>query len=117
MGIISIIIMAVFYIVAGLNHFRNPDFYLKMIPKYLPYPKSLNFISGALEVIFGLMLFYQPLRNYALIGIITLLIAVFPANVEMVSSDHFKMIPKKWKLLRLPLQGVVIYWAYFHIKL
>ena len=114
---VSIIIMALFYIAAGLNHFRDPNFYLKMIPKYLPYPKFLNFFSGGAEVLFGLMLFYQPWRNYALIGIIALLLAVFPANAEMVNSEHFKTIPRKWKILRLPLQAIVIYWAYFHIKI
>jgi uncharacterized membrane protein len=114
---VSIIIMSIFYIAAGLNHFKNPNLYIKMIPGYLPYPKVLNHLSGAAEVVLGLMLFYEPVRNYALLGIIALLIAVFPANIEMVNSEHFKTIPKKFKILRLPLQAVVIYWAYIHLNL
>lgn len=113
---VSIVIMAIFYIAAGLNHFKNPNLYIKMIPKYLPSPKLLNTLSGIAEVALGLMLFYEPIRNYALIGIIALLIAVFPANIEMVNSEHFKSIPKKWKILRLPLQAVAIYWAYAHLS-
>lgn len=113
---VSIIIMSIFYIAAGLNHFKNPNLYIKMIPKYLPYPKFLNLLSGAVEVVLGLMLFYEPIRNYALLGIIALLIAVFPANIDMVKSEHFKTIPRKFKILRLPLQAVAIYWAYIHLS-
>lgn len=113
---VSLTIMAVFYILAGVNHFKDPDFYLKMMPKCLPAHKMLNYISGAAEIILGIMLFFEPCRNYGLMGIIALLIAVFPANVAMVTSKNFKTVPMKWKLLRLPIQGLVIYWAWFHIK-
>jgi len=113
---VSIIIMGAFYIAAGLNHFKSPKLYIKMIPKYLPNPKLLNYLSGIAEVALGLMLFIEPIRNYALLGIIALLIAVFPANIEMLNSEHFKKIPRKLKLIRLPLQAVAIYWAYTHLS-
>ena len=113
---ISIYIMAIFYIIAGLNHFINPQFYLRMLPKYLPFHHAINLLSGFFEIILGICLFIVPIRNYGLIGIIVLLILVFPANIEMVTSKHFKHIPLKLKVLRLPIQGVLIYWAYFHLN-
>jgi len=113
----SIYIMAIFYILAGLNHFKDPNFYLKMMPQYLPAHKLLNKISGGIEIILGALLLFESLRNYALVGIIALLIAVFPANIEMVNSKHFLNIPRFWKIFRLPFQGALIYWAYYHLDI
>jgi uncharacterized membrane protein len=48
--------MAIIYIVAGLNHFRNPRLYLKIIPPYLPNPKAVNTISGVAEIVLGITL-------------------------------------------------------------
>lgn len=112
----SLFAMAGFYITAGINHFRDPNFYLKMMPKILPWPRFLNYLSGFLEIIFGIGVLFEPVRDYALWGIILLLIAVFPANLEMVRSENFKNIPLKWKLIRLPFQLLFIGWAYYHLS-
>lgn len=74
-------IMALLYLIAGLNHFINPGIYLKIIPLYLPNPKPINLISGASEVILGFLLMIPGSPNYAAWGIIVLLTAVFPANL------------------------------------
>lgn len=72
--------MAVLYILAGINHFINPTFYLRIIPPVLKYKQLINSISGAAEILLGILLLtsYRPM---AAIGVIALLIAVFPANV------------------------------------
>ena len=66
--------MASLYVIAGVYHFVNPRFYLKVIPPYIPWHKAMNFISGAAEIILGLLLFYPPYSTNAAWGIITLLI-------------------------------------------
>jgi len=107
--------MAGLYIFAGISHFRKPEFFLKITPRWVPYPEKTNLIVGAIEVILGLGLLSSVTRSYAAIGIIALLIAVFPANVY-----HFQQARKKGKeviptLIRLPIQGLLIYWAYSFI--
>ena len=104
--------MAVLYIAAGINHFINPKFYLKIIPPALPFPEWLNWISGAAEIILGIALLIPVLQSLAAYGIILLLIAVFPANVY-----HFMKGWRKKKMvlilaLRLPMQALLIWWAY-----
>ena len=79
--------MAISYIAAGLNHFRNAKFYLKIIPPSLPFPKWVNWISGAAEVILGILLFFPNYSSLAAWGIIALLIAVFPANIYHFTSN------------------------------
>ena len=72
--------MSLFYVYAGVIHFSNSDFYLKIMPPYLPYHLELVYISGVLEILFGIMLIFNKTRYLACWGLILLLIAVFPAN-------------------------------------
>ncbi|RYZ77849.1 MAG: DoxX family protein, partial [Proteobacteria bacterium] len=48
--------MAAVYLLAGLNHFRNPRMYQRIIPDYFPYPKTLNVISGIAEIVLAILL-------------------------------------------------------------
>jgi uncharacterized membrane protein len=105
--------MAAIYVLAGLNHFRKPHIYRKIIPDYFPNPKLLNAISGIAEIVLGIALCIPLLSQYAAVGIIALLIAVFPANLFMLTHDVAALgLPKWMRLLRLPLQIVLILWAY-----
>ncbi len=111
------ILLAVFFIAAGMNHFVHPDFYLKIIPPYLPWHAALNYLSGALEVVLGALVLFPRFTRLAGLGLILLLIAVFPANVYMAMNPHlFPTIPPAGLLLRLPLQLVMILWAWWATK-
>ncbi|HYM94867.1 MAG TPA: DoxX-like family protein, partial [Chitinophagaceae bacterium] len=83
---ISLYVMTLFYIVAGLNHFLNTSFYFRIMTNWTPQHSALVYISGGLEIIFGLLLLYKPSRRLAAWGIIALLIAGFPANIQMFQN-------------------------------
>lgn len=80
---ITLILMALLYIVAGLLHFIKPKMYLKIMPPYLPAHLPLVYLSGVAEILLGIGLLIPALQVYAAWGVILLLIAVFPANVYM----------------------------------
>ena len=105
--------MATLYVVAGVNHFINPRMYLKIIPPYLPAPVALNYVAGAAEVILGIALLFPATRSWAAWGVIALLVAVFPANVYMY-QQQLSGIPAWILLARLPLQLVLIAWAWWY---
>ncbi|NRT15178.1 putative membrane protein [Flavobacterium sp. 28A] len=108
-------LMAFIYTLAGINHFRNPRMYQKIIPDYFGNPKLLNVISGIAEIILGIALLIPVLSNYAAWGIIALLIAVFPTHIYMYQNPKARMGLPTWiLLLRMPLQLVLIYWAYLY---
>jgi uncharacterized membrane protein len=108
-------LMALLYISAGCNHFRNPRLYLKIIPPNLPNPKLLNNISGIAEIILGIGLLFPLTSKGSAWGIIALLIAVFPANIYMLLNEKASLgLSKTIRILRLPLQLVFIYWAYLY---
>ena len=105
--------MAFVYFIAGLNHFRNPRLYLKIIPPYFPNPKLLNQISGLAEILLGIGLCIPVLSSYSAWGVIALLIAIFPTHLYMYLDEKARMGLPKWVLvLRMPLQLVLIFWAY-----
>ena len=105
--------MGLLYVAAGINHFVHPDFYLAIMPPWLPAREFLVFLSGMAELILGLLLFIPKTSRMAARGIILLLIAVFPANIQMMLDYLAENNPLLWlAILRLPLQGVLIWWAW-----
>jgi len=111
-------LMGVFYIFAGVMHFVNPGLYMPMMPPYLPAHYALILISGAAEVVLGVAVLIPAYRHLAAWGIIALLIAVFPANLHIALHN----VPLGgateglgiWNWARLPLQAVLIAWAYWY---
>lgn len=109
-------VMGIFYVFAGSMHFISPETYLKMMPKILPYHLPLVYITGVAEILCGLGLLFQETRVIAAWATILLLVAIFPANINMaMNPEQFGISP--WILyLRLPLQFVLIWIAYLYTK-
>lgn len=106
-------VMAFIFILAGINHFRSPRMYQKIIPTYFSNPKLLNILSGIAEIILGIALVIPLLSSYVAWGIIALLIAVFPTHIYMYQNEKVRMGLPKWVLLfRMPLQLGLIFWGY-----
>jgi uncharacterized membrane protein len=107
---------AIFFVVAGANHFLKPQFYRQIVPPSFPSPAMLVIVSGICEIVGGIGLLIRPLRRAAGWGLIALLLCVFPANLYM--AIHPQRIAdlhiSRWLLwLRLPLQGLLIAWVWF----
>ena len=114
---LSIIIMSLFYIMAGTNHFINPDWYVRIVPPILPFKTAIVYISGILEIILGTLLIFPKTRFIASWGLILLLVAVYPANiyVALTNGEVMDTTPLiAWG--RLPFQFVLIGLAYWHSK-
>ncbi len=109
--------MSFFYVYAGVNHFSDSDYFLKIMPPYLSYHLELVYISGAFEILLGIMLIFNKTRYLASWGLIILLIAVFPANIYLAQTNgnplDISPIIAWW---RLPFQAVFIGMAYWHSK-
>lgn len=109
--------MAFFYILAGVNHFVNPEFYIHIMPPYLPWPHSLVAVSGVCEIVFGVMLMFGATRKTGALAIIAMLIAFYPVHVHMAIDYWQQSRPYLWLvILRLPLQMVLIWWAYLYTE-
>src|SRR5437016_5899211 len=76
-------VFGAFFILAGVIHFQAPEFYLKIMPPYLPWHLELVYLSGVFEVLLGALLFLPATTSLAAWGLIALLVAIFPANLHM----------------------------------
>ena len=111
-----LILMAVMYIVTGLFHFIKPKAYLRIMPRYLPQHKLLVYLSGLAEIALGVALFFPETKDLAIYGIILMLLIFLLVHFYMLSSKKAGAgIPVWMLLLRLPLQFVLIWWAYFYL--
>jgi uncharacterized membrane protein len=109
-------IFGLFFIGGGIMHFVRTDFYMKIMPPYLPYHLELVYISGVFESLLGLMLLIPRFQRLAAWGLILLLIAVFPANIYAYQHQEVVPAPPWLHLLRLPLQALLIAWAFWYTR-
>ena len=108
-------LFAAFFVLAGVNHFVNPAFYFKIMPPYLPWHAALVYVSGVCEVALGLLLFTKKYTRAAAWGLVALLVAVSPVNVHMALNHGLYpeySVAALW--LRLPLQILLLAWAYWY---
>ena len=116
---VGLYLMSVFYIAAGIYHFIKPKGYVRIMPLIIPasWHLQLVYISGACEILLGLLLIPESTRVVAAWAIIALLIVVFPANIQMMINYFHYNNPYKWLIVvRLPLQGLLIYWAWNFVR-
>ncbi|MBC7540868.1 MAG: DoxX family protein [Bacteriovorax sp.] len=109
----------IFFVVAGGRHFLMPEFYMQMMPNYLPIPLMLIYISGVFEILGGIGLMIPFSRAFSAWGLMALLFAVLPANIYLYT--HNIELPdsssNSWLLmLRIPLQFLLIAWMYMFAK-
>ena len=109
----ALLLASVFYIGAGMMHFIRPEFYLKLMPPFIPWHAAMVQLSGLCEILGGLGLLHPKTRRMAGWGLVALLVAVFPANLYMatnpVEAGAAAMSPLiRWG--RLPLQALLIWW-------
>jgi uncharacterized membrane protein len=113
--------MAIFFVLAGARHFITPEYYELMMPKYLPVHlhRTLIYISGFFAILGGVGLMIPRLRSFSAWGIMSLLLAVLPANIYMWTHNvelPNSSTPGWFLLLRIPLQFLLIAWIYMFTK-
>lgn len=119
-------VLALLFFSVGVGHFVNPQFFESIVPAFLPYPSALQYIAGAAEIAGAVGLLVPKTRRWAAWGLVALLVAVFPANIDMALN------PRPWPAapsfmgldepdvvglyLRLPMQAVLLLWAWWYTR-
>jgi uncharacterized membrane protein len=119
--IIGLYLMAGFYLFGGINHFRTPEFYLPLIPDYLPTPDLLNLLAGIAEIVLAIGLLIPNTRKWAAWGVIAMLLAFIPSHVYFIQLGS--CIPDVlcaadwmgWVRLLL-IQPLLIAWAWIYTR-
>lgn len=112
----DLILMCIMYSFAGVMHFIKPKAYIKVMPRFLKARKTLVLISGAFEIVLGIGLVFEKTRSISAVGIILMLIVFLIVHFHMLRGEKFALGVPKWILiLRIPLQFLLIWWAYIYI--
>lgn len=108
-------IFAGFFILTGMLHFLTPGYFVAVVPPYLPAPRVLVALSGVAEIAGGVGILLRRWRAAAGVGLIALLVAVFPANIEMLRQARARDASPWFEAalwLRLPVQVLLIWLAW-----
>ncbi len=111
----SRVALSALFVFAGLMHFVRPDLYEAIVPRWLPNSRLLVQVSGVAEIAGGLGVLLPATRRMAAWGLIALLIAVYPANIQMLHLAYVQHASVAWKgalWLRLPLQFPLVWWVW-----
>ena len=114
-----IYLMSISYVGVGVTHFTHSEFFLNIMPDYLPWHLELVYLSGAFEILLGLLIVFKNTRKLAGWGLIALLIAVFPANIYLAQSGEAQQaleISKEMAIVRLPFQLLFIAIAFWFTR-
>ena len=112
---LSVALIGLIFLVGGVMHFLRPRFYLAMMPPWLPAAAALVLVSGVFEILGGIGVLVPATRVIAGWGLIALLFAVFPANVQMLlnaRAAHASASTMAVLVARLPLQALLVYWVF-----
>mgnify|MGYP001075227553 CR=1 FL=1 len=116
----GLFLLILLFMLTGLSHFDNPDFYVSIIPPYLPLRHELSYIAGFFEILGAAGLLFAKTRKLSGYGLILLLIAIFPANIYMaLNPEAFPNYAPLYIYFRLPLQLLfiaLVYWATLRVK-
>lgn len=106
-------LMPVLYIIAGIYHFINPGFYVKIMPEWMPEHLLLVYVSGVIEILLGIGLIVKQTRKISAWLIIAMLVVFFFAiHIPMAVVFYKTNNPGLWiALVRLPIQFYLVWWA------
>lgn len=114
---ISFYVMAAFYLLAGINHFRIPETYMAIVPSYLGDSAIINVLAGIGEIFCAVLLFIPATKRWGIYGVVAMLIAFIPAHIYMIQancSGAFCLpVWILWVRLLL-LQPLLIVWAWWN---
>lgn len=109
--------IAAFFVAGGLGHLLLAHFFVAIMPGYVPAPRLMVAISGACELAGAAGILWQRTRRWAGIGLLVLVVAVFPANLNMaLHPSNFPAFDRWLLVVRLPLQLVILAWVAFAMR-
>ena len=117
---INLYVISILFIYAGVAHFTNPQFYIKIIPSFIPFQQFLVDLSGVLEIIGGLLILFNQTRKTAVYLLVGLLLLFFVVHFDMLFTFQVSenmLLNKSLLLMRIIIQFILIYWVISLLKL
>jgi len=105
------LIYGVPFILIGIEHFREPQKFVDIVPKYMPFALFLVYLTGVMEIVGGLGIIYPETRELTGRLMAVFLLAIYPANFNMWINDipyNETRLTTQGHLVRLSVQILLI---------
>ncbi len=113
---IPLLVITLFFLCGGIGHFVFLDFFVMAMPDYLGFHKELVIISGVFELLGAIGILIPQTRLWAGYGLIALIIAVYPANINMaLHPEKYPDLSVLFLYIRLPFQFLFIWFVWWAI--
>lgn len=117
---INLYLISILFIYAGIAHFTNPQFYIKITPSFIPFKQFLVDLSGLLEILGGFLILFNQTRKTGVYLLVGLLVLFFVVHFDMLFTYQLSedFILNSFLLtLRIIIQFILIYWVISLLKL
>ena len=117
---INLYLISILFIYAGVAHFTNPQFYIKITPSFIPFKQFLIDLSGVLEILGGLLILFNQTRKTGVYLLVGLLVLFFVVHFDMLFTFQVSenmLLNKSLLLMRIIIQFILIYWVISLLKL
>ena len=106
------VVLVIFLIFGGVQHFISPNNYIPFVPSVLPFTLAIIYLFGLFEILFGLALFFKKLETIGAWGILILMLLFLPIHIWDVFSNTPAIGSHNAALIRLLIQFVLIFIAW-----
>ena len=108
-------VLAAAYIVAGVIHLHSPDFFLRIVPDWVPFPRLTILLTGGCEIAGALGLLFPRTRRITGVMLGLYAVCVFPANIKHVIDDLSSGtgLGIWYHAPRLFAQPFIVWWALY----
>tara|TARA_B100000965_G_scaffold25017_1_gene18842 strand:+ start:83 stop:478 length:396 start_codon:yes stop_codon:yes gene_type:complete len=99
------------FILIGIEHFKEPQKFVDIVPKYMPFALFLVYLTGVMEILVGLGIIYPDTRELTGRLTVLFLLAIYPANFNMWINDvpfNGTRLTTQGHLFRLSVQILLI---------
>lgn len=109
------VMLVIFWVGAGINHFVNPGFYTNIMPDYFPMHLELVYLSGATEILAGVLVAIPKTTRYGAWLIYAHLAIFMTVHIHMLqyASTRYAELPALALWLRLPIQALFALWTWW----
>jgi uncharacterized membrane protein len=105
----GLVLVSLFFLIGGRAHFTSTEFFVSIVPPYVPLPLATVYFTGVLELIGAVAIWAPALRSWAGIGLVALTVCVTPANIYMwMNPELFPEISPAFLGWRLVAQVVLL---------
>lgn len=112
------IAMSAMLVFSAIGHFAFTRGMSLMVPGFIPFKTGIVYLTGIIEILFAIGLFFPAYRVFTAWSLIIFLVLVLPANIYAAikrvdyQKATFDGSGKNYLWFRIPLQILFIVWIY-----